>query len=208
MSRAVVVRMRRRAPGQEVRRYRERIPRPQGQELRGKIAAWAESVAGRVGDPWPDLPDGVDDRPADVREPLVMIADLAGGDWPRGSPAMPAPLSSRAQVRMTKGIPTRLLADLRAVFGDAEALWTEPILDRLRKLEEAPWVTGTGTRYGPRPGERLEPYGIKSGEVRKGEANRQGYPRPPAGGRAGTRASAPPLQPDNPTPPLASHVGM
>ena len=86
MSRAIVIHMRRRAPDQEVRRYRERIARPEGEALRGKIAAWAASVAAKVGDPWPELPPGVDDRPADVWEPLIAIADLAGGDWPAARP--------------------------------------------------------------------------------------------------------------------------
>ena len=207
MSRAVVVRMRRRAPGQEVRRYRQRITRPEGQELRGKLAAWAESVAARVGDRWPDLPDGVDDRPADVWEPLVMVADLAGGDWPRLARDACTALVKGAR-EDDQGITTRLLADLQAVFGDAEALWTETILDRLHKLEEAPWGDWYGHPLNPRDlAKLLKPYGIKPGQVRKGEANRQGYPRPPLAD-AWTRylPAQSPTTPTTPTP-LASHVG-
>ena len=207
MSRAVVVRMRRRAPGQEVRRYRERITRPEGKELRGKLAAWAESVAARVGDPWPDLPAGVDDRPADVWEPLVMVADLAGGDWPRLARDACTALVKGAR-EDDQGITTRLLADLQAVFGDAEALWTETILDRLHKLEEAPWGDWYGHPLNPRDlAKLLKPYGIKPGQVRRGEANRQGYPRPPLAD-AWTRylPAQSPTSPTSPTP-LASHVG-
>ena len=86
MDRAVVVRMRRRAPGERVRDYRERITRPEGDALREQLAAWAADVAEPVGDPWPDMPPGVADRPADVWEPLLMVADLAGGDWPKLRP--------------------------------------------------------------------------------------------------------------------------
>jgi Protein of unknown function (DUF3631) len=31
---------------------------------------------------WPEMPDGIEDRNADVWEALIAIADLAGGDWP------------------------------------------------------------------------------------------------------------------------------
>lgn len=31
---------------------------------------------------WPDMPDGVTDRPADVWETLLAVVDAAGGTWP------------------------------------------------------------------------------------------------------------------------------
>ena len=82
MDRAVVVRMRRRAPDERVRDYRERTTRPEGDALRELLAKWAADVADWVGDPWPQMLPGVADRPADVWEPLLVVADLAGGDWP------------------------------------------------------------------------------------------------------------------------------
>jgi hypothetical protein len=177
MSRAIVIHMRRRAPDQPVRRYRARITRPEGEQLAGQLAAWAGSAAGKVGDPWPGLPEGVDDRPADVWEPLIMVADLAGGDWPG--------LAREACVALVKGTRddaqttgTRLLADLRTVFGDDEALWTETTLSRLHKLDEAPWGDWYGRPLAARDlAKLLRPYGIKSCQVRKGDANRHGYRR-------------------------------
>src|SRR5258706_8252259 len=73
MDRAVVVRMRRRAPGERIRDYRERFTRPHGEDLAAELAKWAEQVADRVGEPWPDMPPGVADRPADGWEPLLMV---------------------------------------------------------------------------------------------------------------------------------------
>jgi hypothetical protein len=204
-SRAVVVRMRRRAPGQQVRRYRQRITRPEGEELRGKIASWAASVAARVGDPWPDLPAGVDDRPADVWEPLITVADLAGGDWPRlARAACTALVSGGRDDAQSPG--TRLLADLRAVFGDADALSTEVILGKLHELGEAPWGDWYGHRLTARElAKLLKPYGVKPKVVRIGEATPRGYQRdhladpwtrylpPPHGGSATSATSATPL---------------
>jgi hypothetical protein len=205
MSRAVVVRMRRRAPGQQVRRYRERITRPEGEALRGQIVSWAASVAAKVGDPWPDLPEGVDDRPADVWEPLLAVADLAGGDWPKlAREACTAMVTGAREDAQSAGI--RLLADLRAVFRDADALSTETILARLRKLEEAPWDDWYGHPLTNRElAKLLKPYGVKPKVVRIGEATPRGYRRaeladpwtrylsPPTGGSATSATSATPL---------------
>ena len=35
-----------------------------------------------VGEAWPALPEGVTDRRAEAWEPLIAIADAAGGTWP------------------------------------------------------------------------------------------------------------------------------
>jgi hypothetical protein len=80
--RAAVIHMRRRPPDHFVRDYRERITRPEGEELAGELAAWCATITPRIGDPWPQLPDSITDRRADVWEPLIAIADVAGGDWP------------------------------------------------------------------------------------------------------------------------------
>ncbi len=177
LDRAVILRMRRRAPGQRIRGYRERTTRPQGEALRDQLAKWAADVADRVGDPWPDMPSGVADRPADVWEPLLMVASLAGGGWPkRAAEACAAFVADASHDTETAG--TRLLADLRDVLGGQDELWTGEILSGLHALDESPW----GERYGhpltPRQlAKLLKPYGVTSAQVRKGEVNRRGYRR-------------------------------
>jgi len=70
------------------------------------------------------------DRPAEVWEPLIAVAEEAGGSWPERARAACVALCKVAQDRrVTLGI--RLLVDLRTIFGDAEALHTRTILDRL-----------------------------------------------------------------------------
>ncbi|MER5862081.1 DUF3631 domain-containing protein [Kitasatospora sp. NPDC002040] len=71
MSRSIVIRMRRRAPNETVEPFRERINEPEGHVLRDRLADWAESVRELVDGAWPEMPDGVTDRPADVWEPLL-----------------------------------------------------------------------------------------------------------------------------------------
>jgi hypothetical protein len=175
LDRAVVVHMRRRAPGQPVRDYRERATRPEGAALRGALAEWAADVSGRVGDPWPDLPDGVTDRPADVWEPLVMVADLAGGDWPGLARAACAAFVAGARDD-TETTGTRLLADVRAVFVGADVLSTETLLAKLRGLDESPWCDWRGHPLTARElAGLLKPYGAAPRVVRIGDATPRGY---------------------------------
>lgn len=81
MDRSIVVRMRRRAQGEHVKPFRSRRDIPGLHELRDRIAAWARPLLDEAAEVEPVLP--VEDRAADTWEPLVIIADLAAGSWPR-----------------------------------------------------------------------------------------------------------------------------
>ena len=85
------------------------------------------------------MPEGLSDRAEDVWEAMIAIADLAGGDWPvRGSQGGGRAVGNGGAADSTLG--ERLLADLRAVFGTADSMHTESILDGLHKISEAPWA--------------------------------------------------------------------
>ncbi|GAA1131481.1 DUF3631 domain-containing protein [Streptomyces javensis] len=83
LSRSVVIRMHRPAPSERLEAFRARIHRPEGHALRDRLAAWAHSVRARIDGARPGMPEGVSARSADVWEPLLAVADTAGGDWPR-----------------------------------------------------------------------------------------------------------------------------
>jgi hypothetical protein len=90
----------------------------------------------------------LEDRAADTWEPLIAVADLAQGDWPtRARAAAVAMTSAEAQQEEDTSAGVRLLADLREVFGAAEALYTTSILQRLHKLED-PSVSASGEAGG------------------------------------------------------------
>jgi hypothetical protein len=177
LDRSVIVAMRRRAPDEHVAEYRERMARPEGEALADRLASWSATVVDKVGCPWPDMPSGVTDRPADVWEPLLAVAELAGGDWPaRARAACVAFVTGSRDDIASVGV--RLLGELRDVFGDAEAMWTETILAKLHSLDEAPWGDWYGKPLDPRGlAKLLKPYGVKSQDVRHGETNRKGYQR-------------------------------
>src|SRR3954454_20939214 len=81
LSRAVIVRMRRRSPDETIEPYRRRVHEPDGRALRDRLSRWARLILKRVTGVWPHMPDNINDRDADVWEPLLAVADAAGGDW-------------------------------------------------------------------------------------------------------------------------------
>lgn len=176
MTRSVIIRMKRRGPGEKVEPYRDRLHRPVGNELQRQLAAWAE-VVGEM--PYPELPEGVEDRDADVWEPLIMVADAAGGDWPaRARDACVRFIAEKPESSVSLGV--RLLADLRRVWPDGDAaLSTNEILERLDGIEEAPWADLYGEGLKPRKlAQLLSEYGIGSKSVRTGNGDvRRGYRR-------------------------------
>ncbi len=177
MSRSVIIRMRRRTPGEKVEPFRRRLNASTGEELRDQLAAWAQSVADQVRDVFPDMPDGIEDRPADVWEPLLAIADAAGGQWPDTSRAACVELAKVAENR-DASLGVRLLGDLRTVFGEVDALHTETILDALHKLDEAPWSNLRGKPLDPNGlAWRLKQYGVSSIAVKVAGKVLKGYRR-------------------------------
>jgi Protein of unknown function (DUF3631) len=79
-------------------------------------------------------PVGVEDRAADVWEPLLAVAESVGGDWPKRARAAAAAMVATAR-DTNPCLGVQLLADIRTVFP------TELLLAGLYDLPEAPWKT-------------------------------------------------------------------
>lgn len=178
LSRSVIVRMRRRAPDEHVESYRRRVFADEGEELHGRLASWAKYIATAAGSLWPPMPSGIVDRDADVWEPLLTVADMAGGDWPKLARVSCVTLVTLAK-ESTPSLGVKLLADLRTIFGDEDSLATETILPRLHDLEDSPW----GELRGGKPldarglARRLRPYGVSRTVIRTGVGTAKGYRR-------------------------------
>ncbi|MCD7444343.1 DUF3631 domain-containing protein [Streptomyces lincolnensis] len=139
--RSVNIRMRRRARNEKIEPYRTRIHEKEGFALRDRLATWAEQVSERVMNVWPAMPEGVTDRPADVWEPLLAIADAAGGDWPDRAREACVALVTASKANDKGSLGVRLLTDLRDhVMVGIDRLPTVAILDRLNALDDAPWA--------------------------------------------------------------------
>ena len=92
--------------------YRPRQPVP------NQRGGGEHRVVGKgAGEAWPELPKGIQDRPAEIWEPLIAVADVAGGDWPEKSRKACVALCRDAEDRgVSLGL--RLLSDIRILFGD------------------------------------------------------------------------------------------
>jgi hypothetical protein len=177
MTRSVIIRMRRRLSSEEAESFRRREHAPEGFELRDVLAEWCASVSEQVADAWPDMPDGVSDRPADVWEPLLAVADAAGGHWPESARAACIELVKVRESREAS-LGVKLLGDLRTVFGDSDVLSTETILAGLCELEESPWASLRGKPLDARGlAYRLRQYGIASMDVKVDRKTLKGYRR-------------------------------
>lgn len=140
LTRSVIVHMRRRAPNEIIQPYRQRFHEKEGHALRDRLSAWADSVRHLVDGAFPEMPEEVSDRPADVWEPLLMVADAAGGHWPQRARAACVELVAAAKADDKGSLGIRLLTDLRDhVFSGIERLPTVSVLDQLCALDESPW---------------------------------------------------------------------
>jgi hypothetical protein len=174
MDRAVVIRMRRRAANEKVSPYRTRRDEPPLHQVRGSLSLWLADNLDELAEAVPDLP--VDDREADTWEPLVAVADLAGGDWPARARTACMVLTAEDPAEISVG--TRLLADLRAVFNGHDAMHGHDILARLYDIEDGPWVGWYGRGLNARDlAVLLRPYGVGPCNVKLSGTNRNGYRR-------------------------------
>ena len=158
-------------------RFRYEDAKLEAEPLRSGLEAVAWEIVPEARISRPELPDELGDRAMDCWEPLLAIADLAGGDWPAAARAAARQLSGVGSVDDdSEGV--LLLSDLRTVFGDSEHMWTETLLDALHGLDESPWGDWYGKPITARAlGKLLKPYDVKPRSVRIGDVTRKGYVR-------------------------------
>ena len=124
----------------------------------------------------PKLPD-LHDRARDNWRPLIAIADLAGGDWPKMAREAAVALSG-VDDDETQSI--LLLRDLHKLFArqDDENLSSAYIAERLAKMEDRPWPAfAHGKPITPHGIARLlKPFNVRPRQIRLESGRRgQGY---------------------------------
>ncbi len=181
MDRSVVIRMRRRAGGESVKPFRSRRDTPALHELRDRIAAWTRPLLDEAADLEPEMP--VEDRAADTWEPLVIVADLAAGPWPRLARAACAQMvAAEVEAEEDHASGARILADIRRVFvaqREVDSLSTDELLHHLRQDPESPWAEWGRSGLSPRElGRMLREFDIRPSNVRLVDGTqRKGYTR-------------------------------
>lgn len=178
-TRGITIHMRRRRPDQTVADFRERDALAEAAPVREALDAWAQQHHDLLADARPVMPKGVTDRAAEIWEPLLAIADLAGGVWPakaRTAATFFVVDSAADDEKLSLG--QRLLRDIKRVL-DAEqtnAMWSSDIIAKLTADPESEWRDLWGKPLDQRRlAKELARYGVKSKSVRIGAATSKGY---------------------------------
>jgi Protein of unknown function (DUF3631) len=81
LKRCIRMRMRRAPRGYRAPRFDDQARFVAGM-IAGRLGAWAQQELPSLGSRIPDLPEGIGNREAELWEPLLAVADTAGGPWP------------------------------------------------------------------------------------------------------------------------------
>jgi putative DNA primase/helicase len=176
--RAIVLPMRRRAPGESVDRIRRDVLLRRLEPLRRRAARWTADHLAALRAADPAVPEVLDDRQADNWRPLFAIADAAGGAWPALARTAARTLAG-AVVEADTAAPVQLLADLRDLFAltAADRLATAAVIRHLTALEDRPWADDAEPLTPRRLGALLDEFHIKARQIRQGAETRKGYLR-------------------------------
>jgi len=177
--RAIPILLKRRAPNEQVVRFRQREAQPLAEYLREGLAQWASTNMESLKTARPDMPDSLDDRAEEGWEPLLAIADAAGGDWPERARRAAVALSA-GEEREEDSLGVRLLRDIQLVFTErgTDRLSSEDLVAALNEMDEAPWGDLRGKPLDKRSlARRLRPYEIRPKQVRVGDRTLKGYMR-------------------------------
>ncbi|MBV8657757.1 MAG: DUF3631 domain-containing protein [Burkholderiales bacterium] len=175
VSRSIILSMRRKLAGESADSLRH-ADRAAFYEVKRRLARWAGDHGDTFATMRPTM-DGLHNRTADNWEPLLAIADLAGGDWPK--------LARHAALKLTGGMddaPTlneELLGDIKAAFERmrVDRVATVALLDELCRDEESAWATyNRGKPVTARQlSKRLGEFGVKPMSIRVGHDVAKGY---------------------------------
>lgn len=177
--RSIPIMLKRRAPNEQVARFRQREAQPLAEYLREGLAQWASTNMESLQTARPDMPDSLDDRAEEGWEPLLAIADAAGGDWPERARQAAVALSA-GEEREEDSLGVRLLRDIQLVFTErgTDRLSSKDLVAALNEMDEAPWGDLRGKPLDKRSlARRLRPYEIRPKQVRVGDRTLKGYMR-------------------------------
>ena len=143
--RAVPIELFRRARDEKVERFRKREAEKEAAAIRTEVEAWAKQpdIIEKLRGARPSLPDALSDRQQDICEPLLAIADMAGGEWPERARAALVALCSQSNDD-DESLGVKLLSNIRGVFGGThyDKIATLELLKALVDLEtDAPWAS-------------------------------------------------------------------
>jgi hypothetical protein len=175
--RAIPIYMERKAAGEQVARLRWRKLPAETKSLLERLSRWATASAARLAEAEPVLPEELHDRAQDIWEPLLAVADAAGGEWPQR--AREAAVALHGAFFEDDSLGVRLLRDIRATFASQDRISSADLVSALNEIEESPW--GGWPMDARKLAWNLKPFKapggdkIKPGTVRLEEGTAKGY---------------------------------
>jgi len=178
--RCIVIRMQRKTINEDCERLRDLDTTA----LRERCVRFVEQNQKAIAPARPEIPESLDDRAADIWEPLLALADIAGGDWPAKARRAAEGLTASAHGRSPIGA---LLFDI--YWGIArqksERIFSRDLVDWLNGFTDRPWFDLPGLRLvdsGKRKqmtelwlAQQLRPYGLRPRTIRIGDDIAKGY---------------------------------
>ncbi len=174
--RSIPLRLRRKTVSERVESLRH-ADKAQWSRLCARIVRWANDNRAKIAAARTFPIANMHDRANDCWEPLLVIADAAGGSWPK--------LAREAAMRLhgvegeAPSVNAELLTDIREAFEAARTarLSSAELLERLTADSEAPWATWNhGKPMTARQlAKRLGDFGIQSQNMRDGLRVVKGY---------------------------------
>jgi hypothetical protein len=155
--RSIIIRMERKP----VTDARERVRELDATELRRKCTRFVRDEAARIAAARPAIPEILNDRAGDIWEPLLALADLAGGEWPDRARRAAMALTGQAQEQSPT---TALLLDVRFWFcrNRGDRVFSRALVEWLISYGARPWNETLGGREITDLwlAQQLRPYGV------------------------------------------------
>jgi hypothetical protein len=176
--RSIPIRLQRQAIGEKVERFRLRDVEGEATFLREAVIQWSAPILPDLRAARPNLPPELTDRQQEGAEPLLAIADAAGGEWPVAArQALREICTSKQASDESTGV--ILLADIRAIFDaqHSDRLSSAMLVSALTEIETSPWIEWKNGRPLSARGlaKLLRPFEIWPTSVRIGEKTPKGY---------------------------------
>jgi putative DNA primase/helicase len=172
--RCILIHMQRKTPAEHCERLRNLDPF----NFRRQCARFVLDRAERIVSARPSIPPELNDRAADIWEPLLALADLAGGTWPVKARQAAIDLSASAQ--QISPIAS-LLIDIMLLFGgeDGARIFSRDLVGNLNHMEDRPWMDSDQRHKLTEKllANQLRPYGIQPASLRIGKTVAKGYLR-------------------------------
>jgi hypothetical protein len=138
--RSIPIKLKRKKASEPCERFRKRLPGVSGpaEDICSRAEAWAAPNIDALRAAWPELPDCLSDRQHDCIEPLLAIADLAGGRWPADARAAFVRIFAGAR-SADDSLRLRCLTDCRDALGAGGDVQSSELVARLQAIEDGPW---------------------------------------------------------------------